>query len=232
MRLRWIDFPWTLAVCAGAIAATACWLGLGRELAGALVADGRWAVEPWRAITGPLVHATWGHLVRDIALTAIVGVAYEQPLRRVWPALTIAALVVPTIVSLTLGGVSAYYGLSGLSHALIAAAVGFELRGRQGRARLYAAVVGAVLLAKVGYEMVTGAPAVPMDLGEGVRQLPIAHAAGVAVGAAFASSSRTMRSLPSTRAKPRRSTRSSASCAAARSVAQQSLATTTARPRS
>lgn len=229
---RRFDFPWTLAVCAGAIAATACWLGPGRELAGGLVADGRLIREPWRALTGPFVHATWGHLVRDIALTAIVGVAYEQPLRRVWPALVIAALVVPTVVSLLFGGVSVYYGISGLSHALIAVAVGFELRGRQGRARLYAGVVGAVLLVKVGYEVVTGAPAVPMDLGEGVRQLPIAHAAGLVVGAAFASSSRMMRWLPSTRAKPRRSTRSSASCAAARSVAQQSLATTTARPRS
>jgi hypothetical protein len=59
----------------------------------------------WRALAGPLVHATWDHLVRDVALTAIVG---------------------------------------------------------------------------------AGATAFRMDLGEGVRQLPLAHAAGLAVGAAFA----------------------------------------------
>jgi rhomboid family GlyGly-CTERM serine protease len=183
-RPGWFDFPWTLAVCAAAVLATmAALLPWGGRVADVVVSDTRLlGGQLWRAITGPLVHATWGHLVRDLALTAIVGVAYERPLAFAWPALIGLALVVPTLVSLIAGDVSAYYGLSGLSHALIAAAVGAELVWRRGPARACAAVIGAVLLVKVGYEVVSGGPAFPMDLGQGVRQLPIAHAAGVAVG--------------------------------------------------
>jgi rhomboid family GlyGly-CTERM serine protease len=183
-RVR-IDFPWTAAVCAAALVATAfASAGWGAD---ALVSDRRLlGGELWRALTGPLVHATWAHLVRDVALTAIVGIAYEEPLARRWPVLILLGLAVPTLVSLTAGGVSIYYGLSGLSHALIAAAVGVELVARRGPARLLAAVVAAAMGAKVGYELVSGSPAFFMDLGEGVRQLPIAHAAGAAVGAGLA----------------------------------------------
>lgn len=183
-RMR-IDFPWTAAVCAAALVATACAAaGWGAD---ALVSDRRLlGGELWRALTGPLVHATWAHLVRDVSLTAIVGIAYEQPLARRCPALILLGLAVPTFVSLMAGGVSIYYGLSGLSHALIAAAAGVELALRRGPARLLAGAVAAALVAKVGYELISGSPAFFMDLGEGVRQLPIAHAAGAAVGAGLA----------------------------------------------
>jgi hypothetical protein len=138
--------------------------------------------------------------VRDLTLTAIVGVAYERRSAacgqrdRPRPGGTGDRVTDHRRRDRVLRPV-------GLSHALIAAAVGFEL------------------LIKVGYEVVAGGPAFPMDQGEGVRQLPIAHAAGVAVGAVFAlcsSSSRMIRSLPRTRANPRRSTRSYDSCAVMR----------------
>lgn len=183
-----IDFPWTLAVCAAAAVATACarsrW---GWSIADALVSDGRLAAgQLWRAVTGPLVHATWAHLVRDVALTAIVGVAYERSLSRRWPALILLGLAVPAAVSLAAGGISVYYGLSGLSHALIAAAVTTELRTRRGPALACAAAIAAALTAKVTYEVLTGSPAFFMDLGPGIRQLPLAHAAGATLGATLA----------------------------------------------
>jgi rhomboid family GlyGly-CTERM serine protease len=180
-----LDFPWTLAVAAAAVVATAIALSASpadHRVARAMLAEGHTWREPWRALTGPLVHATWGHLVRDVALTLIVGVAYEAPLGRRWPALIAAGLVLPALAVLA-SGAGVYYGLSGLSHALLAAALGFELRRRRGRARGYVAIVAAGLAIKVGYELVTGAPAFPMDLGPGVRQVPLAHAVGVALGA-------------------------------------------------
>ena len=180
-----LDFPWTLAVAAAAVVATAIALSASpadHRVARAMLADGNTWREPWRALTGPLVHATWGHLVRDLSLTLIVGVAYEAPLGRRWPVLIAAGLVLPALAVLA-SGATVYYGLSGLSHALLAAALGFELRRRRGRARLYVAIVAAGLAVKVGYELVTGAPAFPMDLGPGVRQTPLAHAVGAALGA-------------------------------------------------
>ncbi|MCE9579665.1 MAG: rhomboid family intramembrane serine protease [Deltaproteobacteria bacterium] len=183
---RELDFPWTLALALAAIAATACALssGTAHHLADVLVADDRLARQPWRALTGPLVHATWGHLVRDLALTLLVGAAYERELRDRWLPLLGAALIAPTVAVLATGA-AAYYGLSGVSHALIAAALGLELRRRRGGARIYVAVIASACAIKLLYEAASGGPAFPMDLGPHVRQVPIAHLIGALVGAAF-----------------------------------------------
>jgi hypothetical protein len=162
--LKWLDFPWTAAVAILAVIATAA------HLAGGATID------------GPLVHATWGHLVRDLALTLIAGAAYEAPMRRVWPALVIAGLVLPWIAVLATGA-AGYYGVSGLSHALLAAALTFELRRRRNVWLGCLCFAGA---AKIGYELATGAPAFPMDLGPGVHQATVAHAVGAALGAYIA----------------------------------------------
>jgi hypothetical protein len=158
-----IDYPWTLAIAGLAVIATA------------------WHLEGGAAISGPLVHATWGHLVRDLALTLLAGVAYEAPMRRVWPALIAVGLVAPWAAVIATGA-PGYYGLSGLSHALLAAALTFELRRRHGRIRAYVAVLAAAGAAKLLYEAATASPAFPMDLGPGVHQVPIAHLVGAAVG--------------------------------------------------
>lgn len=151
----------------------------------ALVADGRvFDGQWWRLVTGPLVHATWGHLVRDLALVAIAGVAYEQPLARVKLALFGAGLVVPPLAVLADGEVAWYCGLSGLSHALLAAALAYELRRRRGGARAIVLALCAVAAVKPIYELATGVPAFAMPLGDGVVQVPLAHVAGVAVGIA------------------------------------------------
>lgn len=138
----------------------------------------------WRLVTGPLVHATWGHLVRDLALVVFVGIGYGAAIGRRFGWLCLAGLAIPTAAVFALEpDIGIYYGTSGLTHALLAAAVVAELRRPTSPAlRFIAMAVGAALAAKLGYEVITGAPMFPMDLGSGVRQMPVAHAIGAAVG--------------------------------------------------
>jgi rhomboid family GlyGly-CTERM serine protease len=176
------DFKWTLAVGALAIAATAAAFA-SSAFADAVIADARIAHgQLWRAITGPFVHATWGHLVRDLALVALAGVAYEAPLRSRRALLFGAGLVLPALAVLAAGDAQWYCGLSGLSHALLAAALSYELAIRRGRTRALIGVLCAICTLKPLYELITGAPAFAMPLGPDVIQVPLAHAVGVVVG--------------------------------------------------
>jgi rhomboid family GlyGly-CTERM serine protease len=171
--MRRCDFPLTLATIALAVAATA----LAPD---ALIADGRALYgQWWRLATGPFIHATWAHLVRDLALVALAGIAYEAHLPR---ATWILGLVVPPLVALH--GVDWYCGLSGLSHALLAGALAYEALRRRGRTRAGVLALCAIAALKPLYEVATGAPAFPMPLGPHVVQVPTAHAAGVLVGIA------------------------------------------------
>ena len=167
------DFRITLTVAALAVVLTAL-------APGALIADGRvFHGQWWRLATGPFIHATWAHLVRDLALVALAGIPYEARLgRMIW----ILGLVVPPLVALHT--VDWYCGLSGLSHALLAGALAYEALRRRGRTRIAVLVLCAIATLKPFYEVVTGAPAFPMTLGTHIIQVPIAHAAGVLVGVA------------------------------------------------
>ena len=184
-----LDFPVTLVVAGLATMATliAIATDVGDQAAPWLVADSARirAGELWRLLTGPFVHATAGHLLRDLAVCAIVGVAYEAALRRCFPALTATTLVLPTlavvVVDVELGG---YYGLSGMSHGLIAAAITYELMTRR-RDRYLVKLAGVALIVKLTYELATGAAMFPMALGDGVREVPVAHSTGALAGAAI-----------------------------------------------
>src|SRR6187549_1216816 len=121
-----LDFRWTLAVAALAIVATAASFA-SPFVRDALVADGRiFDGQWWRMVTGPFVHATWGHLVRDLALVAIAGVAYEAPLARTKLRVFAGGLILPPLAVLVARDADWYCGLSGLSHALLAAALSYE----------------------------------------------------------------------------------------------------------
>jgi membrane associated rhomboid family serine protease len=183
-----LDPGLTLAIAATALAVTAVALATGPGAAPTrwLIA-GRDAIaggEAWRLVTGPFVHVTWGHLVRDLALVLIPGVAYEGVLGRRWSLVVAAGLVAPAAAVLA-SGVPAYYGLSGLSHAALAAALGVELRRRGGATWWYVAALAALGVAKVGAELATGAPVFAMDLGPGVHQAALAHAVGGGLGLAL-----------------------------------------------
>ena len=146
--------------------------------------DGLAAGQLWRLFTGPLVHATWGHLIRDLVLLIFVGAGYGAAIGGRFRAVFAAGLAAPTaVVFVAEPDIAIYFGTSGLTHALLAAAVVAELTRGRGLSRWLAAIVGAGLTFKLAYELHTGAPLFPMDLGAQVRQLPSAHAAGAVAGA-------------------------------------------------
>ena len=179
-----LDFRWTFTVAALASIATALAFA-SPFVRDTLVADGRiFEGQWWRLVTGPFVHATWGHLVRDLALVMIAGVAYEAPLANVKLRLFVGGLILPALAVLVARGADWYCGLSGLSHALLAAALAYEFMRRRGVARAIVLGLCTIAAAKPIYELVTGAPAFAMSLGDGVTQVPLAHVVGVVVGIA------------------------------------------------
>ena len=196
-----LDWPWTATVIALAIIATAGAFA-SPAVADMLRADhrifdgGAW----WSAFSGPFVHATWGHLVRDVALIAIAGIAYEAPLARTKRLLFLAGLGVPTFAVLVTHQASWYCGLSGLSHAMLAAVLAFEACRRRGAARAITLAVCAIAALKPLYELSRGQPAFAMSLGADVKQVPLAHAVGVVIGIACGVTSAVMEHLHRCRA--------------------------------
>ena len=161
------------------------------ELVAPLLADRAHTFgEPWRLVSGPLVHASFGHLARDVAMLGLLGLAYEGVLPR-WRALVLVGLAVPAAAELA-AGASVYLGLSGLTHALLGAALVLELDRRRGRPRAIAIVVAAVVLAKVGFEVVSGQPVFPIDGTGGLTVATLAHGVGLACGALLALVPRTI----------------------------------------
>jgi len=182
--MRTFDFRWTLVVAAFAVVATAGAFA-SPTVRDALVADqrifdGQW----WRLVTGPFVHATVGHLVRDLALVAIAGIAYEGPLASRKLHVFAGGVTLPALSVLVARDAEWYCGLSGLSHALLAAALSYEVVRRREAARVVVLGLCAIAAAKPIYELATGAPAFAMSLGDGVVQVPLAHVVGVLVGIA------------------------------------------------
>lgn len=173
--------------------ASARWLGVAEGV----VADCSTIddLQVWRLFTGPLVHATWAHLLRDMALLVFVGLAFERELGRRYALLCLLGLGVPTVAALWDPTIYIYYGTSGLTHALLAAAITHTLLARHPDFRTpawmrgLAALGGLALVTKVLWEVAFDAPLFPMDLGAGVRQLPSAHALGAAVGILFVAGS-------------------------------------------
>jgi membrane associated rhomboid family serine protease len=183
--MRRFDFPWTLAVIVLAVFATTLAFaepGVHDLLVAdhRIFEDGQWA----RLVSGPFVHATWGHLLRDVVLVAIAGVAYEGPLASRKLHLFAGGIVLPALAVLVARDADWYCGLSGLSHAMLAAALSYEFTQRRGVARVIVLLLCAVAALKPLYEVAFGIPAFAMPLGDGVKQVPLAHVVGVVVGIA------------------------------------------------
>jgi peptidoglycan/LPS O-acetylase OafA/YrhL len=120
----------------------------------------------------------------DGTILVLLGWGYESRLRAAWPTLVAAGLVAPLAVELALSpDLTAYYGTSGLTHTLMAAAVVFELAHRR-RWIVWLAAGG--LAWKLGWGLFGTGPMFGPDIGAGVRETPIAHLVGALAGACIA----------------------------------------------
>ncbi len=174
--------PWTLAVGAAALVASALALGAS-PWAEPLFASrsGLGAGELWRLLTGSLVHGTAGHLARDVSIFVLVGSMLEPRLGRAYPLLLLPALALPPVVVLLHHPELEHYaGLSAVIQTQLFALVVWELRS--GRRATWVPLLGAAILGKQVYEAATGTLLFPMDLGPNGHAVPVAHLAGAIVG--------------------------------------------------
>jgi rhomboid family GlyGly-CTERM serine protease len=145
------------------------------------------AGEPWRLLTGHLVHGTTYHLLWNLAALVTLGFLFEDVLRRgLWSLALASGLTVGLGVIALDPELAAYRGLSGLLNglwvggALVAARLE-RGRGNRGLARLYLACVLADLL-KIAVEAGSGGALFTDEARLGGTPVPLAHALG-ALGA-------------------------------------------------
>ncbi len=136
--------------------------------------------QPWRLWTGHLLHWDLGHAAVNLGACLLPLMLLPRPLRQqllralLWLAPLLSLLVLPGLAG------RPYRGASGVACVLWVAAA-FPL-ARAGR-RLEAGVLGVGALLKAATEWVVGIH--PLASGPGWEGLPLAHAAGAALGLAW-----------------------------------------------
>ena len=176
----WGGLPVATFVLAAAALAAAAWPGAAELLE---LDRARVAAEPWRLVTGHLVHFSAAHLGWDLVVLLALGWVCE----RRWPLRTtlVLLLAIPIVPVLFLGLVpelETYRGLSGLDSTLfVLLAVGLWREGASKAARALPAAVGLGFLAKVGFEAVTG-QALFVDAAGLFEPVPLAHLVGGVLG--------------------------------------------------
>jgi len=160
--------------------------------------------QPWRIVTGHLVHLSGRQLVLNLLAFLWLGVLCEPKMPRRYGLLLLSSsLAVGAGVLALHPALDSYRGLSGIASAQFAALVALRAREarRQGGVSAAAFPVLALLLflAKTAYELASGRGLFTGDLGLGTAAAsPAAHLFGALAGLAVAI-------LPCRRGVPRRS---------------------------
>jgi membrane associated rhomboid family serine protease len=129
--------------------------------------------EPWRIVTCHFTHFTYEQLAWDGLAFVALGIVSARRNRAAFHATLLASIAVIPIAVLLFTPLDTYRGLSGLASAMFALVV---LQHRS----WVSLVAGALFLAKIAFEMSTGATLFVNDLGPGVVAVPVAHLAGFA----------------------------------------------------
>jgi rhomboid family GlyGly-CTERM serine protease len=175
-------FPWLtlavigLAVVASAVPALSRWLVFDRVA----IVSGQW----WRLMTGNWVHFSADHLLADSVAVGIAGALIERQegMRSFW-LYAVTAAVVGLAVFFLAPEVAQYGGLSGVACGAFGYLALNEIK-RFRACRWLPILVLALLVAKVGWEYTTGR-ALFVGMHDGMRVLPLAHAAGLLSGAGY-----------------------------------------------
>lgn len=167
--------PWLTLIVGAVVVSTAALTGFAPD---ALVWDrGSLLAEPWRLVTGHLVHADAGHLVWNVAAWAVLGATTERLIGPRRMALALAAGIIAVDLSLlALPAVTRFCGLSSLLNTLYAVACLTLWRRNGGALPLLLLAAGA---AKIGTEIILGAPVLTTPTWPPIAET---HAAGLLVG--------------------------------------------------
>jgi rhomboid family GlyGly-CTERM serine protease len=183
-----IDPPLRLALAGAAVIvllqavpAAAPWLEYRRASIGA---------EPWRLLTGHLVHLNWTHALVNagawLALAHLFGSTLDA--RRQAVVLVLGALGTAVALATLDPSIAWYRGASGALHALFFAGAGAALREAVRCDRVAATWIAAALLAGGAIKLALEFPQAgqtPHAAWLGAPVVPQAHLAGAAIGAAL-----------------------------------------------
>jgi rhomboid family GlyGly-CTERM serine protease len=144
--------------------------------------------EAWRLVTGHLTHWSADHLGWDLVMFAGLGAMIEG--RGRWGlvrTLLLSAIAISAALWLWRPDVQQYRGLSGIDSALFTfIAVSLLCEARQAKRAINAWVLAALIfgfVAKIGYELTTGATLFVDSSSAGFTPLPLVHAVGGVSGA-------------------------------------------------
>lgn len=112
------------------------------------------AAEPWRLLSGHLVHLGWTHLALNLAGLALIWALVGRRLQG-WAwcvALVVCALVISIMLYLRDADLTWYVGLSGVLHGLLVLGALASLSGE----RRFALLLLVAVAGKLAWEQVTG----------------------------------------------------------------------------
>ena len=134
--------------------------------------------EVWRLWTGHLCHFSGSHLFWDLLATGLASAWIEMA---AFPGGRCLWLMAPPLISVALllgePTLQFYGGLSGLATAGVTFACLGEL-GRPGANRHFWRIILAVVVLKMGWELLSGETLFAHFGGTGVRAVPLSHVAG------------------------------------------------------
>lgn len=166
------------------IATLAITIALVPPLQDALVLD-RHAVadgQLWRVATGNLVHFSPSHLLYDLLVVTVAGALLERAGRAIGGAVAVSAVAIGIAVLLVEPGLERYGGLSGVAYTLTVM-LALDAILASGLTRAAGSAMLALALAKLWWELHSGAFLFVGGGEASFRAVPLAHAVGAAVGA-------------------------------------------------
>jgi rhomboid family GlyGly-CTERM serine protease len=143
------------------------------------------AAEPWRLLSGHLVHLSLIHALLNGVALVLLGRLFEPRLRagELWMVLGTAPILISLVFWIAMPGLEWYRGLSGVLHALYFAGCVVWLAEAHGRARWLPMAALAAGALKVLLEQPWDA-SFPFREWLGASIVPQAHIIGAAIGSA------------------------------------------------